>query len=206
MGAMTELHPIAPVANDRVADSPVDPGFLDRWSPRAFSSDPVSEETVLSLLEAARWAPSSGNHQPWRYIYSSTAEEHERLLSLLNPSNQRWAWKAPVLAFAIARLKVSKTGQVNRHAQFDTGTSWGYLALEARKLGLYAHGMGGFNHERSYEVLNVPRDEYEVMAAIAIGYYGDASTLVEKDRTREHPNGRRHVSEFAFRGVLPAEP
>jgi len=190
----------------RKADYPIEPFLLDRWSPRAMSGEEISTDELMRMFEAARWAPSSGNHQPWRYIYSNSAEEHERLLSLLNPSNRRWAWKAPVLAFAIARLKVSKTGQVNRHAQFDTGTSWGYLALEARKLGLYAHGMGGFDHERSYEVLNVPRDEYEVMAAIAIGYYGDASTLVEKDRTREHPNGRRHVSEFAFRGALPAEP
>lgn len=202
---MTELHPIAPVANDRVADSPVDPAFLDRWSPRAFSSEPVSEETLLSLFEAARWAPSSGNHQPWTYIYSSNADEHQRLLSLLDESNQPWASKAAVLAFVVARLK-TKTGRVNRHAQFDTGTSWGFLALEARKLGLYAHGMGGFDLERSYEVLNIPPDSYEVMAAIAIGYYGDPSTLMEKDRTREHPNGRHHVSMFAFRGSLPAEP
>lgn len=201
---MSELHPIAPVANDRVADSPVDPAFLDRWSPRAFSSEPVSEETLLSLFEAARWAPSSGNHQPWVYIYSSNAEEHQRLLSLLDLSNQRWAAKAAVLAFAVARLK-TKTGRMNRHAQFDTGTSWGFFALEARKLGLYAHGMGGFDVERSYDVLNLPRDSYEVMAAIAIGHYGDPSTLVEKDRTREHPNGRHHVSTFAFHGSLPSE-
>jgi nitroreductase len=206
LGAMTELHPIAPVANDRVADAPVDAGFLDRWSPRAFSSEPVSEETVLSLFEAARWAPSSGNEQPWTYIYSSTADEHQRLLSLLNPSNQRWASRASVLAFAVARLKTAKTGSVNRHAQFDTGTSWGYLALEARKLGLYAHGMGGFDLERSYDVLNIPRDAYEVMAAIAIGYYGDPATLVERDWTREKPSARKHVSEFAFHGAFPAEP
>jgi nitroreductase len=202
---MTELHPIAPIVNNRVADSAVDPDFLDRWSPRAFSLEPVAEEKVLSLFEAARWAPSSGNHQPWIYIYSSNAEEHERLLSLLEPSNQRWAARAPVLAFAVARLK-TKSGRTNRHAQFDTGTSWGYLALEARRLGLYAHGMGGFDLDRSYEVLNVPRDSYEVMAAIAIGYYGDPSTLVEKDLTREHPNGRHHVSSFAFHGSLPSEP
>ncbi len=206
MGVMTELHPIAPVANNRVADAPVDPGFPDRWSPRAFSSEPVSEEAILSLFEAARWAPSSGNEQPWTYIYSSTADEHQRLLSLLDASNQRWASHAPVLAFAVARLKWTKTGKPNRHAQFDTGTSWGYLALEARKLGLYAHGMGGFDVERSYDVLNIPRDAYEVMAAIAIGYYGDPATLVERDRTREKPSGRKHVSEFAFHGALPAQP
>jgi nitroreductase len=111
-----------------------------------------------------------------------------------------------VLAFAVARLKTAKTGTLNRHAQFDTGTSWGYLALEARKLGLYAHGMGGFDLERSYDVLNIPRDAYEVMAAIAIGYYGDPATLVERDQTREKPSGRKHVSEFAFHGALPAEP
>ena len=203
---MTELHAIAPVVNDRVADATIDPAFLDRWSPRAFSSEPVSEETILSLFEAARWAPSSGNEQPWTYVYSSTPEEHGRLLSLLSASNQAWASRAPVLAFALARLKTSTTGRPNRHAQFDTGTSWGYLALEARKIGLYAHGMGGFDLERSYEVLNVPRDAYEVMAAIAIGYYGDPVTLVEKDRMREKPNGRKHVSEFAHRGTRPGKP
>jgi nitroreductase len=205
LGTMTEFHPIAPVANNRLAEAPVDPEFLDRWSPRAFSSDPVSEETIHSLFEAARWAPSSGNEQPWTYIYSSNPDEHQRLLSLLDASNQRWASHAPVLAFAIARLRRAKSGKPNRHAQFDTGTSWGYLALEARKLGLYAHGMGGFDLEHSYDVLNVPRDKYEVMAAIAIGYCGDPATLVDKDRVREKPNDRKHVTEFAFHGALPAE-
>lgn len=199
---MTDLHEIAPVANDRIADSPVDPMFLDRWSPRAFSSQPVTEETLFSLFEAARWAPSSGNEQPWIYVYSTTDAERLRFLSLLSEDN-RWASGAPVLAFAIARLIRTKTGKLNRHAQFDTGTSWGYLALEARKLGLYAHGMAGFDVGRSYEVLNASPDQHEVMIAIAIGYYGDPAALVERDRTREKPNGRKPVSEFVFRGSFP---
>lgn len=193
------------VSSPRIPDAEVDPQFPERWSPRSFSSEPVTEDQLMSLFEAARWAPSSENAQPWTYLYARSPDDHARFLSILNPSNQRWAHRAPVLAFAIARLHSASTGTPNRHAQFDTGSSWMSLALEARMLGLYAHGMAGFKLDLAYDVLHVPRDRYEIMAAIAIGHRGDPAVLEEKDRVREFPNSRKPVSEFAFQGALPED-
>jgi nitroreductase len=156
------------------------------------------------LFEAARWAPSSGNEQPWIYLYANSPDDHRRFLDLLDNGNQSWAFRAPVLAFVIARQHTRK-GNPNRTAQFDTGSSWMSLALQARRLGLYAHGMAGFDVDRSYHVLHVPRDRYSVMAAIAIGHRGDPSVLAEKNRVRESPNSRNPVSAFAFPGVMPEE-
>jgi len=191
------------VANGRVPDAPVDAAFLDRWSPRAFSSEPLPEMTILSLFEAARWAPSSGNEQPWTYVYASTPDELMRFLPILEETNQIWVRHAPMIAFAIARLNSAKSGKRNRHAQFDTGSSWISLALQARKLGLYAHAMAGFDIEKAHAVLNVPKDRYEIMAAIAVGKYGDPANLDEFNRKREIASSRKHVSEFAFHGPLP---
>jgi nitroreductase len=197
---MSESESPALVVNGRAADADVDPQFLDRWSPRAFSPEPLDESVILSLLEAARWAPSAGNEQPWIYVYATSPEEHARFLDILDESNQSWVKSAPVIAFVIARLTIARNGRPNRTAQFDTGSSWLSLALEARRLGIYAHAMAGFDADKAHDVLAVPREGYEVMAAIAIGKYGDPEELSEFNRGREKPNTRRHVSEFAFRG------
>lgn len=188
----------------RNADAPIDPQFLDRWSPRSFTAQAVTDAELRSLFEAARWAPSSGNEQPWIYLYANSPEDHELFLSLLNPGNQAWAFRAPVLAFVMAR-RLTKRGNPNRTAQFDTGSSWMSLALQARKLGLYAHGMAGFDVDKSYDVLRVPRDRYEVIAAIAIGHRGDPAVLEEKNRVRESPNPRQPTAAFAFAGVMPED-
>lgn len=203
---MPDSEPRPLVINGRVADSPVDPAFLDRWSPRAFSPEPLDEESILSLFEAARWAPSAGNEQPWIYLYATSPEEHARFLAVLDESNQTWARNAPMIAFVVARLTLARNGRPNRTAQFDTGSSWISLALEARKLGLYAHAMAGFDSNRAHETLAVPREAYEVMAAIAIGRYGYPDQLSEYNRGREKPSTRKHVSEFVFHGPLPGTP
>lgn len=203
---MPDSEPRPLVINGRVADSPVDPAFLDRWSPRAFSPEPLDEESILSLFEAARWAPSAGNEQPWIYLYATSPEEHARFLAVLDESNQTWARNAPMIAFVVARLTLARNGRPNRTAQFDTGSSWISLALEARKLGLYAHAMAGFDSNRAHETLAVPREAYEVMAAIAIGRYGYPDQLSEYNRGREKPSTRKHVSEFVFHGPLPGKP
>ena len=191
------------VLNGRVADTPVDPAFLDRWSPRAFSPEPLDDETVQSLFEAARWAPSASNEQPWIYLYATAEDERHRFLAVLDDSNQVWVKNAPMIAFVIARLTRARSGKRNRTAQFDTGSSWMSLALEARRLGLYAHAMAGFDMDRAHETLQVPREGYEIMAAIAIGKYGDPAALDEYNRAREKPSTRKHASEFAFEGPLP---
>lgn len=203
---MPDSEPRPLVINGRVADSPVDPAFLDRWSPRAFSPEPLDEESILSLFEAARWAPSAGNEQPWIYLYATSLEERARFLAVLDESNQTWVRNAPMIAFVVARLTLARNGRPNRTAQFDTGSSWISLALEARKLGLYAHAMAGFDSNRAHETLAVPREAYEVMAAIAIGRYGDPDQLSEYNRGREKPSTRKHVSEFVFHGPLPGKP
>ncbi|MDO8501764.1 MAG: nitroreductase family protein [Gemmatimonadaceae bacterium] len=200
---MPDTLPDPLVVNSRTADASVDPQFLDRWSPRAFSPEPLDEATIMSLFEAARWAPSSGNEQPWIYLYATVPEERARFLDILDESNRIWVKHAPMIAFVVARLTLARNGKPNRTARFDAGSSWLSLALEARKLGLYAHAMAGFDLNKAYDSLNVPRDGYEVMAAIAIGKYGDPSQLDERNRGREKPSGRRHVSEFVFRGQLP---
>ena len=200
---MTEPSQGPQIVNGRVPGAPVDAVFLDRWSPRAFSPEPLPEATILSLFEAARWAPSSGNEQPWTYVYATTAEERELFLPLLDKFNRIWVEHAPVIAFVMARLNWAKTGKPNRHAQFDAGSSWLSLALQARRLGLYAHAMGGFDVDMAHVVLNAPRDEYEIMAAIAIGRYASVSDLDEYNQKRETPSTRKQVSEFAFHGPLP---
>jgi nitroreductase len=191
-----------PVVNGRKPDASVDLQFLDRWSPRAFSSEPLETEVIESLFEAARWAPSSGNEQPWVYLYATDEASRERFLGILDDSNQIWVQHAPMIAFVLARL-TRRSGKHNRTAQFDAGSSWLSLALEARRLGLYAHAMAGFDGDKAYEVLQVPREKFEVMAAIAIGKYGDPSQLDERNRLREKPSSRKHTSEFVFQGPLP---
>lgn len=189
--------------NTRIPDALVDPQFLDRWSPRAFSPQPLEQGTIDSLFEAARWAPSASNEQPWVYLYATNSEERALFLGLLDESNQIWVRHAPMIAFVLARLHSSRSGRALRTAQFDAGSSWLSLALEARRLGLYAHAMAGFDGARAYELLRIPGDKYEVMAAIAIGSYGDPSLLDEANRKRETPSTRKHSSEFVFRGTMP---
>src|SRR5208283_3204990 len=144
----------------RITEAEVDPQFIERWSPRAFSSKPVSEKVLASLFEAARWAPSSSNEQPWLFLYANTEEDLQIFRPLLVDANRVWADKVPVLAFAIARRTFAKNGNPNRCAVFDTGAAWMSLALQAHKLGLYTHGMGGIHVDKVYEVLGVPKDQY----------------------------------------------
>ncbi len=159
--------------NPRRADHPIDPIFLDRWSPRAFTGEPVPEADLRSMFEAARWAPSSSNLQPWRFLYARAGTAHfARFLGLLNESNQIWAKHAGALV-----VLVSKTTQVssrdnklvsNYSHSFDTGTAWGFFALQALRLGWATHAMGGFDKERSIVELKIP-EGYRPEAAIAIG-------------------------------------
>lgn len=191
-------------ASPRVPAAPVDPRFLDRWSPRAFSPEPIDDATLATLFEAARWAPSCSNEQPWFFLYGSTPEELEHFQPLLEPGNREWADRAPVLAVLFTRRAWKRTGKPNRWAQFDAGASWLALALQARALGLYAHAMGGFDEDLAYELLQVPREDYEAMAVIAIGRYGDPSSLPPRQLAKEFPNGRKPPAEVAHRGRLSA--
>jgi nitroreductase len=184
-------------ANPRVPEAEVDSMFMDRWSPRAFLSEPLTEREIKSLFEAARWAPSSFNEQPWIFIYATKPEERKIFSSILVEKNQSWAHNAPLLMFALARRKFQKGGTENRHAKFDAGAAWMSLALQARKLGLYAHAMAGFHLKKAYDVLGVSKEDYEVIAAIAVGRRGDPSKLSQDLRQMELPKNRKPLSDVA---------
>jgi nitroreductase len=184
----------------RVPLAPVHPMFVARWSRRAFADRPVDADTVAQLFEAARWAPSCFNEQPWLFVYASAPADLERFRPLLNDKNRAWADAAPVLAFAFARRHFTKDPRPNRWAQFDTGAAWMSLALQAELLGLSAHGMGGIHADAVYEALGVPEDRFEVICGVALGYPGDPATLSPDQREREEPSTRRPPEQFAHEG------
>jgi len=191
-------------ANGRTAAYPIDPLFLERWSPRAFTGEAMTETDLMTILEAARWAPSSYNSQPWRFIYGRRGTPAwDRIFALLNPFNQSWAKAAGALMIVVSSSTMLPPGTdkpVPSHSHsFDTGAAWGYVALQAHRLGWHAHGMVGFDIPRAYADLGVP-DGYRVEAAIAIGRKGDKSLLSEQLQAREVPNDRNPVSSFAFEG------
>ncbi len=183
--------------NPRSAEVEVDSIFTDRWSPRAFLPDPLPGHQIQALFEAARWAPSCFNEQPWFFLYATEPEDREIFASILVKKNQVWAGRAPLLMFAIARRKFQQSGKENRHAPFDTGAAWLSLALQARRFGLYAHAMAGFNLAKAHQVLGVPQEDYHIMAAIAVGRKGDEEHLPEDLRQMEAPNSRKPLSEVA---------
>jgi nitroreductase len=192
---------------DRIPGHPVDPLFLERWSPRAFDGSDMSDNDLMSLFEAARWAPSAFNSQPWRFLYAKRGDDNwQRFLSLLIPWNQGWAHSASALIYILSdSLPIAgKDGrpQSSHSHSFDAGAAWACLALQATKMGYRAHGMSGIQFELAREELRVP-ERYRIEAAAAVGRGGDPATLDEKLRAREAPSGRRPVSGFAFAGPFP---
>jgi nitroreductase len=195
-------------ANSRSTDYPIDPLFLERWSPRSFTGAPISEYDLMTILEAGRWAPSAFNAQPWRFIYARRdTEDWPKLLGLLTESNQLWARNASALI-----ILASKTTMMLRGAEkevpswshsLDTGAAWCSLALQAHLSGWAAHGMVGFDRERAVAELGVPAG-YRVEAAIAIGKRGDKSLLPESLRAREQPNDRLPLAQLAGEGHFSA--
>jgi nitroreductase len=192
------------VRQHRQADHEIDPVFLNRWSPRAFSEEPVEEEVLLSVFEAARWAPSSNNEQPWRFVIARTPRDRERFLEFLAPANQVWAKHAPVLLVILAKRTFSHNGAPNKVHQFDAGCAWGYIALQALQNGLITHGMAGFDNDKAREILGVPED-FDVMAVVAIGKRGEKSELPEKLQEREVPSKRRPLAETMMEGGFRPE-
>lgn len=185
---------------DRQPDAAVSRLFLERWSPRAFASRPVDDETLRSLFEAARWAPSCYNEQPWRFVFADREPEFAAFRDALGTFNQEWAAHAPVLAFLAARLAFERNGKPNRWAEMDCGAAWMGLALQARILGLAAHAMAGFDEERAHDATGIPRETHRVLCAIAIGWPGDAASLPPALAEREAPSERRSLARIAERG------
>lgn len=183
-------------------DHPIHELLRERWSPRAFSEKPVPHDVLRSLFEAARWAPSSANEQPWAFLVATRddPDTHAKLLSTLADANQIWAKHAPVLGISIAHVNWAKTGQPNRTAFYDTGAAVAGLSAEATSRGLFVHQMGGFDPKKASELFHIP-DDWQPVAAFVVGYPGDPETLPEPYLTREkNPRTRKPLSEFVMSG------
>jgi nitroreductase len=181
---------------------PIDPLFLDRWSPRAMSGETVSESELMVLLEAARWAPSSMNFQPWRMVYTLRGTASWPVfLDLLVDANRAWAQHAGAMVlFASRKLFDGNAGPCRTHA-FDTGAAWQNFALQGWLSKLAVHGIQGFDYERARSVLRIP-EEYSIEAMAIVGRPGDTSNLPERYQGREHPNDRRPLSDTAREGLF----
>jgi nitroreductase len=187
------------MVNNRKSEYPIDKQFLDRWSPRALSDRLVTEEQVLTMLEAARWAPSASNLQPWRFFYGLRGKpQFETLLSLLVPFNAGWAKDAGALIFITSVTSFDGSRQNITHS-FDAGSSFMSLVLQAHRMGLIAHGMAGIDFQKAPVVLRLP-DNLKVEAAVAIGYQGDVSLLPEALQKRETPSQRQPLDDMVFNG------
>jgi len=191
-------------ANERTADHPIEPLFLERWSPRAFTGETIPEAELMTLFEAARWAPSSYNSQPWRFLYARRDTPHwEKFLGLLNPFNQSWAKAAGALVVLVSKTHMLPPGAANEipsHSHsLDAGAAWAQFALQAARSGWQAHGMVGFDIPAATTQLNVP-DGYRVEAAIAVGRKGDKSILPEGLQAREMPSSRNPLAQMALEG------
>jgi len=178
----------------------ITPLILERWSPRALSGEMVSDKELMSLFEAAKWAPSCFNNQSWRFIYAkNNTPVWDRFFSLLTPSNQSWTKRAAFLVLVISKQTFDYNGQLSRTASFDTGAAWENLALEARRRGLVAHAMAGFDYDQAKTDFKIP-DDYKVEAMVAIGRPGEISDLDEKQQAGEFPSDRKKLAEIISEG------
>lgn len=188
----------------RKPDHPVDDVFVKRWSPRAFDGSEMPEADLKIILEAARWAPSAFNSQPWRFVYARRGDTvFESLYGLLDDFNRSWALGVSALVFVISDTLVdgvSEDGPVPAayHA-FDAGGAWAQAALQAAMLGYHTHAMAGLRRDRAHEVLGLP-ERFKVHVAFAIGRRGDAQQLSSDLQDQERPSGRKPLSEIAFHG------
>lgn len=190
--------------NPRVATHAVDAQFLERWSPRAFTGESIPEATLLGFIEAARWAPSAYNSQPWRFLYARReSADWQRYLSLLIEFNRGWAQHASALLVIVSKTSFVPPGKSEAqpapsHA-FDTGAAWGFFALQAHLAGWHTHAMTGFDKELARRELKIP-EGYEVHAMVAVGKRGDAASLPEALQARETPSPRLALEAIAAEG------
>ena len=202
---MIDLHARA-AQTERAADHPIHPLFLARWSPRAFSGAPMTREELFTLLEAARWAASSYNLQPWRFIYAlRSRSDWSRFLDLLAPTNRVWAEAASALVFFVSKTTWLPRGQ-DREASapthvFDTGAAAASFSLQAVLTGWHVHGMVGFDHERAPAELGLP-PTFQANAVFAVGRPGRPANLPQALQDREFPSGRLPLQDLAFEGRM----
>jgi nitroreductase len=183
-------------------DSPIHELIRERWSPRAFADKTIAPDILRSLFEAARWAPSSNNEQPWAYLVATkdNKENFAKTLSVLVDFNANWAKSAPLLAIAVAKLAFAKNNTPNRNASYDLGAATALLSMEATARGLAVHQMAGFDPEKARQVFGI-LSGWEAFAALAIGYPGDPASLPQPLKDREMaPRTRKPIAEFVMSG------
>ena len=188
----------------RTPEYPINSLFVERWSPRAFTGEAIAEATLLRFFEAARWAPSAYNSQPWRFLYARNDSEHwPQFVGLLSEFNRVWAQNASALVILLSKTHFVPPGKTeaiaaSSHA-FDAGAAWASLALQASLDGWATHAVGGYDKAKAREVLNIPED-YALEAAIVIGKRGDKSLLPPNLQEREQPSPRRPLAELVAEG------
>lgn len=186
----------------RRADHPVNDLFLDRWSPRSFTGEPVPDSVLLSVLEAARWAPSAMNAQPWRFLVARSGDAAwDDFVELLVPRNRLWAARAGALFVVISDTEVEWRGSstFNVSHSFDTGAAWANLALQAQLLGWHTHGIGGFDRDLARARLGIPK-RFAIEAMVAMGQRASLDQLHPDFHAQETPNSRRPLAETVFEG------
>lgn len=188
---------ISPDFSDRNPANGVDAWLSQRWSPRSFVKTPIADADVEVLFDAARWAPSCFNDQPWQFHVSSD-DNFQAYLDLLMEGNQAWAKNASLLCFVVVRKTFVHNDKPNAYAEFDAGAAWMALSLQARKMGLYTHGMGGIKHDEVASYLKLD-DNHKVICGIAIGVADEASALPADMASREKPSARKPLSEVLIR-------
>ncbi|HKJ77098.1 MAG TPA: nitroreductase family protein [Gammaproteobacteria bacterium] len=190
------------ISRYRRPEYPIESLFVRRWSPRAMAGTAVDEASLMRLFEAARWAPSSYNNQPWRFLYARRETPHwEVFFDLLAETNRLWAKDAGALLTILAKETFDNGAPSVTHC-LDVGSAWENLALQGTAMGLVVHGMQGFDYARARENLGVPED-YSVLAMAAVGWPGRAEDLPEALRAREYPSDRKPIAEIAFEGPYP---
>ena len=188
------------IKRDRQPDYPIHPLILNRWSPRAMTKEPLSDEELMPLFEAARWSPSSYNGQPWRILYVKRETEYwDRLFSLLVDFNKQWCINAAVLGLFFSRTTFEHNNKPSVTHAFDAGAAWENICLEGTSRGLVVHGMEGFDYKKAK--LLIPND-HEVHAMFAIGKKAPKETLPQELQKKEAPATRKKVSEFVFEGKI----
>jgi len=184
----------------RKPDHAIEPFFVNRWSPRAMSGEAVDRKELMSMFEAARWAMSCMNNQPWRFLYAFRSTQHwDRFFGLLSSGNQAWCKNAGVLIVTVSKKTFDFNGKPYPTHSYDTGAAWYSFALQGTMMGLAVHGMMGFDYERAAKELGIP-EEYQVEAMAAVGRPGSREDLPPALQEREAPSPRKKVEEFAFEG------
>ena len=186
----------------RKTDYQIHPLLLERWSPRAMSGEKISDEELMALFEAARWAPSSYNNQPWRFIYAKReTPSWNTLFNLMVEFNQNWTKNAAVLIVVISKKNFDHNNTLSRTHTFDAGAAWENLALEGTNKGFVAHAMEGFDYEQARKTLQIPED-YDIECMIAIGKKGKKETLSKELQERESPSPRKPLRELIMEGTF----